>query len=193
MSTVLTSLLEWDRFVFQVVNRGLSNPVFDLLLPYVRERSVWIPLYLYLFYVVITRFSRKAAVAMVLGLALSAGAADFTSSNLIKKNVQRLRPCNEPALKEQVVLRLEHCGSGYSFTSSHASNHFAVAVYVIGWLGFLGAWVRPAFLLWAISIAFAQVYVGVHYPLDVLMGGLLGAGFGWLGQKVSRTFVATNK
>jgi len=111
-------------------------------------------------------------------------AADFSSSQILKKQVQRLRPCNDPALAAQVQLRVP-CGSGYSFTSSHAANHFAVALFLIGVFGDLNRWIRPSLLLWAGSIALSQVYVGVHYPGDVLCGGLLGSLIGWGGGRFS--------
>ncbi|MBK8556199.1 MAG: phosphatase PAP2 family protein [Lewinellaceae bacterium] len=79
----------------------------------------------------------------------------------------------------EVVIRRVSCGGGYSFTSSHAANHFAVAVFLAAVFGGLSRWLRPGLLLWAAVISFAQVYVGVHYPGDVLAGALLGAIIGW--------------
>ncbi|MEY2901476.1 MAG: hypothetical protein RLY89_582, partial [Bacteroidota bacterium] len=79
-----------------------------------------------------------------------------------------------------VRLLLPNCGSGYSFTSSHATNHFAFAVFIFITMGqVLGKW-KWAFLFWAGSVAYAQVYVGVHYPIDVLVGGLLGTLIGFI-------------
>ncbi len=93
--------------------------------------------------------------------------------------MQRPRPCQNEALKEEVRL-LVPCGSGYSFTSNHATNHFALAVFFAGTLGvFFKRW-RWLLFLWAALVAYAQVYVGVHYPLDVAAGALLGMTIGSL-------------
>ncbi|RZL15228.1 MAG: phosphatase PAP2 family protein, partial [Pedobacter sp.] len=72
------------------------------------------------------------------------------------------------------------CGSGYSFPSAHATNHFGIAVFLI--LVFYKKWkpILPLGLLWAFSIAFAQVYVGVHYPVDIICGSLLGTLLGFI-------------
>ncbi|MEZ4894734.1 MAG: phosphatase PAP2 family protein [Saprospiraceae bacterium] len=93
------------------------------------------------------------------GFVLSVGISDFTSSSLIKKSVQRIRPCNDVEMVDRVVTRVS-CGGGYSFTSSHASNHFAIAVFLITALGLSGKWQQKALLAWAGSIAFAQCMWG---------------------------------
>ncbi len=174
----LDSLIALDKTVFWAINTGLSNPVFDALLPWCREKWIWAPLYLFIASVSWLNFGKKGWL-IVLGVVLAAGLADFTSSTLVKKNVQRIRPCNDPDMHGQVILRLEGCGSGYSFTSSHAANHFSAAVFLIGIFGRRARWVRPALLSWAGLIGFSQVYVGVHYPLDVLAGAALGSLLGW--------------
>ncbi len=173
----LQLLQHWDTDVFRFINGSMSNPVLDAVLPFFREKWFWAPLYLFVVAFAIFNYSKKGWV-IILGLVAAVGLADFTSSTLIKKNVQRLRPCNDPALSEQVILRTS-CGSGYSFTSSHAANHFAAAVFLMGVFGGLARWVRPAALLWATVIAVSQVYVGVHYPGDIICGALLGMAIGW--------------
>ena len=175
--TWLQTLQSWDATLFQFVNGSMSNPFFDAVLPFFREKWFWAPLYLFIVAFSWLNFDKKGWL-VVLGLMVAVGLADFTSSSLIKKNVQRLRPCNDPAMVEKVTLRA-NCGAGYSFTSSHAANHFAAAVFLVGVFGGLARWVRPAALVWAAAIAFSQVYVGVHYPGDVLGGALLGAAIGW--------------
>ena len=170
-------LQHWDAALFQLINRSLGNPIFDALLPFFRERWFWAPLYLFVVLFAALNYGKRGWL-IVLGLVIAVGLTDFTSSTLIKKNVQRIRPCNDPEMVEKIVLRTS-CGSGYSFTSSHAANHFAAAVFLIGMFGGLARWVRPAALTWAAAIAFSQVYVGVHYPGDVICGGLLGALIGW--------------
>jgi len=82
------------------------------------------------------------------------------------------------------VRLLVHCGRAYSFTSSHAANHFAIAVFISLTLGLLYSWIKWPLLLWAGSIAYGQVYVGVHYPLDVIVGSLVGIIIGYLVAKL---------
>lgn len=114
---------------------------------------------------------------MVLAVLLNFAASDLISSRLIKNNVERLRPCNDIELQDKMVKRV-NCSGGYSFTSSHATNHFAMAVMLI--FLFYRRW-KPVLwigLIWAGVISFAQVYVGVHFPLDVTVGSFLGIAIG---------------
>ncbi|MFN0215359.1 MAG: phosphatase PAP2 family protein [Saprospiraceae bacterium] len=170
-------LQHWDAAIFQFINSSLGNPFFDALLPWCREKLFWVPVYAFVAAFAILNF-RVRGLIILAGLVLAVGLADFSSSTLVKKNVQRLRPCNDPVMFEKIQLRVP-CGGGYSFTSSHAANHFAAAVYLISIFGGLAPWLRSTALLWAGLIAFSQVYVGVHYPGDVLFGAFLGAAIGW--------------
>lgn len=176
--TILQTLLAWDANVFHFINSSLTNPVFDVLLPLCREKWFWAPVYLFLVAFSLLNFRHRSWI-ILLSLVAVVLISDQVSSELIKKNVRRLRPCNDPALSATVQLRTA-CGSGFSFTSSHAANHFAVAVLLIGLFGRRHSWLNPAALLWAGLIAFSQVYVGVHYPGDVICGALLGMLVGWL-------------
>jgi undecaprenyl-diphosphatase len=180
-------LIAADKWLFECVNQGWSNPVFDAVLPLFREKLFWAPFYL--FVVSFAWINRgKKGLILIAGLVVAVGLADFTSSSLIKKNVQRLRPCNDPEMQATMQRRVP-CGGGYSFTSSHAANHFAAAVFLIGAFGLSGHWQQKVLWAWAGSIALAQVYVGVHYPLDVTCGALLGVGIGWLVVRMFRRWV----
>jgi membrane-associated phospholipid phosphatase len=174
---MLETLQHWDAAFFQFINGSLSNPVFDTVLPWFREKWFWTPVYLFVVAFTVINFPSRGWI-ILFGLVLAVGLSDFTSSSIVKKSVQRLRPCNDPEMFEKIQSRAP-CGGGYSFTSSHAANHFAVAVFLIGVFGGLARWFRPLALTWAGLIAFAQVYVGVHYPGDVLFGAALGSTIGW--------------
>ena len=99
--------------------------------------------------------------------------SDQISAHLMKPIFHRVRPCNNPALNSIIHL-IVPCGSGYSFPSSHAANHFAMGIFSAITLGKRYKWVLPLAIVWAISVSFAQVYVGVHYPIDVTCGGIIG-------------------
>jgi len=174
---MLETFQYWDATLFQFINGSLSNPVFDVLLPWFREKWFWMPVYIFVAAFALLNFKGRGWI-IILGLVLAAGLSDYTSSTLVKKNVQRLRPCNDPEMFEKIQLRVP-CGGGYSFTSSHAANHFAVAIFLIIIFEGLAHWLRPVALTWAALIAFSQVYVGVHYPGDVFGGMVLGAAIGW--------------
>lgn len=147
-----------------------------------RERDNWIPLYLGLIIFMIYRY-KKYALTFILCAIITAGVSDIVSSRMIKPGVERLRPCRQESM--EVTLRAR-CGSGFSFTSSHAANHFAVATFFVLTLGRVWRWSRPLWLSWAFLISLGQVYVGVHFPFDILMGSILGVGVGFLGYHLYR-------
>ena len=168
----MTELLHWDEHLFHLINSGWQNSFFDATLPVLRNKYVWMPLYLFLVSFFLLNFQKKG-LFIVLGLCLTVGLADAVSSHLIKKTVKRVRPCKSIEPQTDVHL-LVSCGSGYSFPSSHAANHFGIAIFLCLTLGKIARWVKFPLVLWAASISLAQVYVGVHYPLDVTAGALLG-------------------
>ena len=174
---LLDKLVQWDKWLFVKLNSQWTNPLFDSLLPYWRTAEFWAPLYLFLLIFTVVNYKSKGAWWALLFLCTFV-ACDLTGTHAFKKVFERVRPCNDPDFYTQVRLLLDHCGSGFSFVSNHAANHFGMGVFsfitlrhVIGkW-----AWLGPA---WAFSVAYAQVYVGVHYPLDVMAGAALGTVFG---------------
>ena len=173
-----------DQFLFELINGQAHNAVLDWLMPIWREKSTWIPLYIALAAFVGYKY-RWQGLYLVLALALAVGLADTVSSKIIKPSVHRLRPCNDPTLKDEVQLLVD-CGNGYSFTSSHASNHFAVAAFLSLTLGLHYRRIRWPLYLWAASIALGQVYVGVHFPLDIFIGAILGI---IIGNIVAKTYL----
>jgi len=165
-------LVHFDQEIFLAVNQGLSNPFFDWLLPILRNPYTWAPLYLFLIIFFIKHYGKMGILVVVFTLA-NFGISDAISSHVIKKNVKRVRPCNDLVFKNEVNVRVR-CGSGYSFTSSHATNHFAMAFFWI--VLFKRRWKHVLWLAitWAALISVSQIYVGVHYPLDILAGSILG-------------------
>ena len=190
---MLEQLIQFDQNLFFTINHGLSNSFFDWLMPALRNRFFWTPLYLFIIIFFIRNYGKQGWI-MILFLGLTFGCTDFISSSLIKPTVQRLRPCNNPEIKSDVK-NLIDCGSGFSFPSSHASNHFGLAVFLIMMLYRKWKLILPIGLLWAASISFAQVYVGVHYPVDILAGAMLGGMIGFSMGTIllaSKTFRAWN-
>jgi membrane-associated phospholipid phosphatase len=161
-----------DHVIFFFINGQLSNPVFDAVLPWLRNKVIWVPLYILIAYFLVYKYKIKGLVA-ILFLIVVAGVCDFTSSSIVKPFFARLRPCNNPEFYGQVKL-LVGCGNGFSFTSSHATNHFGLATALILLFYHRWKWILPAGILWAGVISLSQVYVGVHYPVDIFFGALLG-------------------
>ena len=112
--------------------------------------------------------------------------ADLLGTYAFKETIQRIRPCNDPVMSEQVRLLLQRCPGGYSFLSNHAANHFGLATFmVLSFKPIFKKWVYLAYL-WALLICFAQIYVGVHYATDIIAGALLGTAAGYLTASVYR-------
>jgi len=170
-------LVQWDQSLFKKINGDWSNPLFDAIMPFLRNSLSWVPLYVFLLVFVLLNFKIKGIWWAVLFLSTIA-LTDMTGTYVFKHGFERLRPCSDPDFAGHVRLLLKHCAGGYSFTSNHAANHFGMAAFFfVTFRHLLKKWVWVG-LVWAGAIAYAQVYVGVHYPLDVFCGALLGLAFG---------------
>jgi undecaprenyl-diphosphatase len=183
MQTFWNDLLSKDKAFFTILNGKWTNSIFDTILPWVRDSKNWIPLYIvilaYLFY----KWGKKAwkwLLMVVINVALT----DQISSSFFKPFFHRLRPCADPTMMYQTRLLLDHCSGGFSFTSSHAANHFGLAIFIVMTLQSLLKNYRFIFLIWAALVSYAQVYVGVHYPLDVFAGAIIGISIGYLSSKL---------
>ena len=144
-----------------------------MIAPMWRNKYFWVPFYLFILAIVGVNF-RSRFLPFLLFAVLTITVADTISSKVIKPTVKRDRPCRAEHLAEPAVVLIS-CGGGYSFTSSHATNHFAIACFFMLTIGGIFTYSRILFLLWAASISYGQIYVGVHYPLDVLVGALIGS------------------
>lgn len=175
---MLDLINQYDQEAFLFLNQSISNLFFDWIMPILRNPYTWAPLYLFLIIFFIRNYQKKGFVLLVFFITTFA-VTDFITSSVLKTELMRVRPCHDVQFKDHVNLRVR-CGSGYSFPSAHASNHFALALFLI--VVFRERW-KPIVWLslgWAISISFAQIYVGVHYPSDILAGILLGTLIGFL-------------
>ena len=174
----MEQILEWDYQIFDLINNKFQNGFLDLVLPLWRSKYIWFPLYVFLVFFLADIFKKKIWYVLI-GVAVLVTVSDTMSSQIIKKSIKRSRPCRTEIIKEQVHL-LVPCSTGYSFTSSHATNHFALAMFLFVLLSPTYRALRRGMLFWAASISFGQVYVGVHFPIDVTVGAALGSLIGWL-------------
>lgn len=188
----LQKLEQWDRWLFIQINNNQSNPFFDAVMPYLRNAYFWAPLYIFLFLFIILNFKGRGWWWLLLFLC-TVSLTDIVSSKLLKETFERLRPCQDLDFMENVRLLVNRCSGGYSFTSSHAANHFGMATFFfISLRHLVKKWALLAFL-WAAVICYAQVYVGVHYPFDVLGGAFAGLFIGLLtGRFFNKQFGITN-
>ena len=167
-------LEQLDRQLFLFINSS-NSPFFDQVMHALSGKLIWVPLYLsVLIYLGIT-YKRKFLIILIF-IILAATLAD-QSSVLVKNIFQRLRPCNDPALKGLIHLVNGECGGLLGFVSSHATNSFDVALLSL--LFIKKRWYTISIIVWALVIGYSRIYLGVHYPGDVLCGSLLGAFIGW--------------
>lgn len=172
-----------DKALFRFINSQTANPFFDAVMPWIRNPPIWAPLYLFLILFILINFPKKGYGLLLMAIATVA-LTDSISSHVLKVQVGRLRPCNDPSIAATARLLLDYRPQNGSFTSSHAANHFGLVFFLFFTLKKLwGKWLLPLFA-WAFLICYAQVYVGVHFPGDVVGGAVLGALIAWLTSKL---------
>ncbi|MBM3419962.1 MAG: phosphatase PAP2 family protein [Bacteroidetes bacterium] len=165
-----------DRDLFLFLN-SLHSPFWDGIMYTISAKLTWAPLYLFMLYLFIRKQKRKALVVFLFAVA-AITVSDQLSVHAFKEVFERLRPCKEPELKGLVHMVKGKCGGMYGFVSSHAANSFNIAVFSL--LIVRKEWYTVSILIWASVVSYSRIYLGVHYPGDILGGALLGIIIGWI-------------
>ena len=173
----LQPVLRFDHWLFSRINGHWTNGLFDTVFPFLRQAEFWLPFYLFLLVFATLNF-RKKGWLWSFTLIMTAVISDLVSSHLIKELVFRYRPCRDPSMLDEVRTLAVYCPQSSSFVSSHACNHFAAAVFIFLTMKQTSR-LWGLIFLWAFSISYAQVYVGVHFPIDVICGAILGCFIGY--------------
>jgi undecaprenyl-diphosphatase len=171
------AVVQLDKDAFLLVN-GAHAPWMDTLMTLASDRFTWVPLYLFFFVLIGRTFGVSGLLWALPVLALMLFISDSGSVVFFKNTVQRLRPCHEPRL-QGLVRAVDGCGGRYGFVSSHASNHAAIAFFLMGALGAQRRYLAVLMVFWVVLIGYGRVYLGVHYPLDVIVGAIYGAAVGF--------------
>ncbi|AUS07109.1 phosphatase PAP2 family protein [Pseudotamlana carrageenivorans] len=170
----IDELLKYDTELFLYLN-NLGSETWDQLWLLITDELTFIPLYAILLYLIYKKLGLKSLLILVVVIALMITFTDQIT-NVFKRGFERLRPCREPSIADQVRFIAVRCGK-YGFFSGHASNSMAAAI-------FAGLMLKPYYkyligilIVWSFIVAYSRIYVGVHYPLDLLCGLTFG-GFG---------------
>jgi membrane-associated phospholipid phosphatase len=162
-----------DEFILQFIHVKAANARLDWMIPFLRNPYFWAPVYLFLLAFMWKNY-RANGLWWCAFFFVTFVFCDFISASLIKPLVHRIRPCN--SVNYLFTIReLVKCGSGYSFPSSHATNHAGLSLFIIITLQQKHKIAAFLAILWVLLVCYAQLYVCVHYPSDILSGLLLGS------------------
>jgi undecaprenyl-diphosphatase len=182
----MQTLIELDKKLLLFLN-GLHHPFLDPIMFYTTKTFFWLPLYLFLIFLIFKNY-KKDGWFILLGAMVTIVLADQITSSLLKPFFARFRPSQEPGLQGLVHLVNGYKGGLYGFASSHAANTFGTALFV--WLVLKTFYKRVGWIfIWAVFMTYTRIYLGVHYPGDIIVGAGIGLGCGWLGYRATRWLI----
>jgi undecaprenyl-diphosphatase len=165
-------LIELDKELFLFLN-GLHHPVLDPVMWFLSGSKNWIPFYALLLLLIVKEF-KKETILIITIIGLIILLSDQTTSGLMKPFFERYRPSHEASLQGLVYTLNDYRGGRFGFASSHAANSFALAVFIFLLFRLKYKWMWLIFV-WASLVSYSRIYLGVHYPGDIIVGGLIGA------------------
>ena len=170
-------LIELDRDLFIALNSFHAQQL-DQVIFVLTNTYAWIPLYVLLFFFIFKSYGSSTWIYLI-GIAITIVLADQVTSSLMKPMFERLRPTHDPVIKDLVHTVNNYKGGKFGFASSHAANTFGCALFIHLMLHNFYRW---SFLLffWAAFVCYTRIYLGVHYPGDLVVGALIGMLFGFL-------------
>lgn len=181
---MLETLLEHDKELFLFLN-NLGGSTWDGFWLFITNKWSSIPVYLLLLLLSLKQLGPKRTLLVVIVVTLMIVSTDQLA-NFVKNGVQRLRPCFDVDVNELMRPVRDACENrgAFGYFSAHAANSFAVAIFFTSLLRSMYVQIGIFLVVWAIFIAYSRIYIGVHFPLDVLSGVLIGSLFGWLFTKL---------
>ncbi|MCZ8198217.1 MAG: phosphatase PAP2 family protein [Flavobacterium sp.] len=176
---MLEKIIALDKELFVFLN-GLGSPAFDGLWLFITKQTNWTPIFLLVFYLIYKKVGLKNLGIMILFIAFLILICDQTA-NLFKYTFERLRPCNDLQIKD--IIRVVKQSDTFSFFSGHATNSMATTVFVYL---IMRKYYKHIYLLFLFPLIFAysRIYLGLHFPIDILTGYTFGATFGFLFYKI---------
>jgi len=174
---MIEQLIQWDKALLVALN-GSTSTYLDGIMMTITETPTWIPLFACLLYAIVRNNSWRGSLFIIVMVALLVTLADQFASGFCKPFFHRLRPSQSPDLADVIDLVGNYRCGLYGFISSHAANTFSVSTFFI--LLFRNKKVGPVLLLWACLSSYSRIYLGVHFPLDILAGTLWGVFCGML-------------
>lgn len=173
---MLEKLIETDISFFLWLN-SFHNDFFDHIMWFISGKKEWIPLYLILLGLIVYKFKTKS-IWILISIALVITCSDIVSTKVLKEGIERFRPSHNADIEHLVHIVNGYRGGNYGFVSSHAANSFGLAVFIA--LLFKDKRITIFMIVWALVVSYSRIYLGVHYPADILGGALVGAAFAWL-------------
>ncbi len=170
---MLDSLIHIDTELFLFFN-GLHHPFFDTVMYWVSHKFFWVPFYGFLVFLLYRFYGAKKGTILTLLILVTFALTNTLSVEAFKNVFERPRPCHNELIMEQTHLINNHCGGKWGFVSSHASNVFGLATLIFLFLEKKIKRIGLGMFLWAGAVSYSRIYLGVHYPLDIICGGLLG-------------------
>lgn len=189
---MISFLEEIDQKLFLFLN-GLHHPWLDQAMYVMTDKLTWIPVYLLLLFMIKRAYNWRVALFSLIGVAVVVTLCDRTSVELFKNVFERYRPSRNHDIGDMVHIVNGYRGGLYGFVSSHAANFFGVATFLF--LVLNKRLTKPPYwiFIWAGLISYTRIYLGVHYPADIIGGGLLGFAFGWGVYRIFNRFILPKK